>query len=97
MDLIRVSAYAVDGTNPIVYDWSINPGLTGAYFKSTSLAGAALIGFPSGNGQTVTVTVTARHNGVVGDVFQPALTQTQKEVLRLLGVPLSVYTIAAAG
>jgi transposase len=36
-----------------------------------------------------------RHEGVVGDVFQPALTETQKEVLRLLGVPQTAYRIAA--
>ena len=36
-----------------------------------------------------------RHDGAVGEVFQPALTDVQKEVLRLLGVPQSAYCIAA--
>jgi transposase len=36
-----------------------------------------------------------RSDGVVTEVFQPALTVIQKEVLRLLGVPLSAYHIAA--
>jgi transposase len=34
-----------------------------------------------------------RHDGGVGDVFQPTLTDIQREVLRLLGVPASAYAI----
>jgi transposase len=38
-----------------------------------------------------------RHGGAVGDIFQPTLTEIQKEVLRLLGVPQSAYRIATEG
>ena len=51
MDLLFVSVYAVDAGNPsaaIVYDWSIDAGSTGAYFKSVNPGGSADIAFPMG-------------------------------------------------
>ena len=36
-----------------------------------------------------------RSDGAVTEVFQPTLTDIQKEVLRLLGVPSTAYRIAS--
>jgi len=74
-DLLRISVYATDGGNPLVYDWSIVPGTAGAYFKGANSVGVAEIAFPwissssAGvlNGQTVTVKVVARHANVPDD------------------------------
>ena len=63
-DLLYVSVVAVDGALPLAYDWTMEAGTTGAYFKWRA-ANAAQLAFPwvsssaAGqlNGQSVTVKV----------------------------------------